>query len=344
MARPPIVPHQPGGAPAGGAPAKRPRRQKARRGLSFPQAFILALLLLGALWFANRRYHYMERAGEGLKASADRATETLKAKTASKKSKSSKGERQSPMGDDTDLSPDWDYDFTLAPGFAYPATLKGEQLVRHLGYTLSYNEPAEQASWVAYVLTPAHLAGKAHRDSEHFSADRDVSTGSAEPEDYRGSGYDRGHLAPAGDFKWQQEAMHQTFFMSNISPQRPGLNRGIWKDLEEKIRVWVRRDRKLYICTGPVLPRGAGAALPTIGQQGVAVPAAYYKVVLDVSKPQMKALAVLIPNQNEHTALADYVVTIDALEAETGLDFYPQLPDKLEKELESQTYTGAWGL
>ena len=118
-----------------------------------------------------------------------------------------------------------------------PAPVAGEQQISHLGYTLSYNEKHEQASWVAYELTAGELRGTIAR-TDNFKADASVTTGSASLADYRGSGFDRGHLAPAADMKWSREVMSESFFMSNMSPQEPGFNRGIWKKLEGKVRDW----------------------------------------------------------------------------------------------------------
>ena len=113
---------------------------------------------------------------------------------------------------------------------ANPKPIIGEQIVNHLGYSLSYNEKNEQASWVAYELTADQVRGTVKR-KDSFRSDPLIKTGSASLSDYKGSGYDRGHLAPAADMKWSTTAMSESFFMSNMSPQLPGFNRGIWKKL-----------------------------------------------------------------------------------------------------------------
>ena len=118
-----------------------------------------------------------------------------------------------------------------------PRPINGEQLVTHLGYSLSYNEKHEQANWVFYELTIDEVLGSIKR-KDQFRADPNIKTGSASLSDYKRSGYDRGHLAPAADMKWSSKAMSESFFMSNMSPQTPSFNRGIWKKLENLVRKW----------------------------------------------------------------------------------------------------------
>jgi endonuclease G len=155
--------------------------------------------------------------------------------------------------------------------------------------------------------------------------------------DYTKSGYDRGHLAPAGDFKFSQQLTKQSFFMSNISPQTPQFNRGIWKSLEEQVRSWALRDGGLYVVTGPVLRSG----LPTIGRTNeVAVPDSFYKVLLYCRKgsdPEIRMIGFLLKNEPSNESLKSHVVPVDAIEQATGLDFFPKIPDDLERRLESQS-------
>ena len=126
-----------------------------------------------------------------------------------------------------------------------------EQIIYHTGFTLSYNEAHEQASWVAYELTSNELIKKVNR-SDNFKQDPKVETGSALLSDYVRSGYDRGHLAPAADMSWSQITMEESFYMSNISPQKPGFNRGIWKKLESYVRQWAYDNESIYVVTGGI--------------------------------------------------------------------------------------------
>lgn len=213
------------------------------------------------------------------------------------------------------------------------------KLVRHTHYSLCYAEPHEQAAWVAYRLTYEETTGDADRKDDNFKPDDKVETGSALPNDYSASGYDRGHLAPAADFVFSENALAETFYMSNMSPQAPDFNRGIWKKLEEQVRTWIRKDKTLYIVSGGVLKKG----LKKIGKRNkVSVPDYYYKIILDLRSPEIKVIAFLIKNEGSHEPLENFVVSIDKIEAETGIDFFPKLPDELEKQLEASNNYSKW--
>jgi len=218
-----------------------------------------------------------------------------------------------------------------------PSIIKQDVIVKHLGYTLSYNEKYEQAKWVAYQLT-ANETKKVVSRSNNFSTDPKVVTGTAENEDYKNSGYDRGHLAPAADMGWSEQAMDESFFYSNMSPQTAGFNRGIWKRLEEQVRQWAVENQAIYVVTGPVLENN----LLTIGANEVAVPNYYYKVILDFTKPELKGIGFLMPNQSSTLALSNYAVTIDSVETVTGINFFPALPNEEERSIEKTICLECW--
>ena len=209
------------------------------------------------------------------------------------------------------------------------------------GFSLAYNEDWEQADWVAYILTREHLQRRWTVRRDNFREDDRIRSGTASDGDYRGSGYDRGHLAPFADFAWNAQLADETFNFSNVSPQDPAFNRGVWRELEELTRDWAVRDERLYIVTGPVT---TGDPQFYIGRDNrVAVPKRYYKVLLDLEPPRQKGIGFLIPNEAGDRPLADYAVSIDAVEQATGLDFFAELlPETLERELEGQADYRAW--
>jgi len=220
-----------------------------------------------------------------------------------------------------------------------PAYQQGDAMVvRHKHYALRYNEQHEQAEWVAYKLEAEHLKGNNERN-DHFRSDPAVPSETPTRNDYRGSGYDRGHLAPAADFRFSKEAIDESFYMSNMSPQEPGFNRGMWRGLESKVRDWAKDKHQLYIVAGPVLePR-----LKKIGRDNkVSVPKAFYKIILDLDPEHPHAIAFLMPNKKCEGYYEDYMITIDALESKTGIDFFPLLPDDLEDYLEQMQTTESW--
>ena len=222
-----------------------------------------------------------------------------------------------------------------------PLVLKGEKVIKHIGYSLVYSEEHEQAKWVAYVLNKKELSGTFAR-SDNFNEDPAVSSGSASNSDYSKSGYDRGHLAPAADMKWSEKAMSESFYYSNMSPQLPAFNRGIWKILEEKVRDWALENDSILIVTGPILPSNNEMKLTTIGPNSVAVPQYYYKAILDFKKEKSKSIAFILPNKGSKMHLKSFVVTIDSLEKLSKIDFFYRLDDKLETSIESKFCKECW--
>lgn len=212
-------------------------------------------------------------------------------------------------------------------------------VVEHNYYTLSYSEEHEQAEWVAYELKKSDLSNN-NFDRPYFNEDDKVTTGSADWRNYKNSGYDRGHLVPAGDRKMSYEAYEETFLTSNVSPQNREFNAGIWNRLEQKVRYWADKYDGVYVVTGGVLREN----LKTIGYENVAVPEEFYKIVVDVTDGNHKAIAFLIPNEPTENSIYEYVVTIDEIETLTGIDFFPQLPDSIEGKLESTIDIRAWGV
>ncbi|MFM7710282.1 MAG: DNA/RNA non-specific endonuclease [Ferruginibacter sp.] len=218
-----------------------------------------------------------------------------------------------------------------------PKCSQSGQIVHHPGFSLCYHESHEQASWVAYELTAAETIGT-YKRTDRFFEDPFVKTGSASDIDYKGSGFDRGHLAPAADMGWSAESMIASFYYSNMSPQLPGFNRGIWKSLEELIRTWARQYTAIQVVTGPVLEKD----LPTIGIHQVRVPRYYYKVILwnDPLKP--KAIGFLMANQSSKELLSRLAVSVDQVEKWTGIDFFSGLPDDIENTVEKSFSTSDW--
>lgn len=210
-------------------------------------------------------------------------------------------------------------------------------VIKHKYYTLSYAEPFEQAEWVAYELSKNHVVNNNYK-RPYYITDRKVSTGSADWRNYKNSGYDRGHLCAAADREFSENAYHETFLTSNISPQNHEFNAGIWNRLEQKTRSWAKKFDGVYVVTGGVLKKG----LLTIGDEEVAVPEHFYKIIVDYSQENHRAIAFLIPNQATSDSYYAYAVTIDDVERQTGIDFFSNLPDSIEKPLEAKLDVNYW--
>ncbi|ELB7852399.1 DNA/RNA non-specific endonuclease, partial [Vibrio parahaemolyticus] len=204
------------------------------------------------------------------------------------------------------------------------------------GYAVGYNYNTKNADWVAYHIT-AESVNITNKRSNAFQEDIEMPDYARSTlADYKGSGYDRGHLAPSATMDFTQESMKQSFLMSNMSPQLPGFNRVGWRVLEEHVRDLANGYNELYVVTGPIYQGNEG----TIGN-GVAIPSAFYKVILDPSFDE--AIAFIVPHRDVSSSeLANFITTIDEVERQTGLDFFAQTPDSIEDNMESVKWEEMW--
>ena len=211
------------------------------------------------------------------------------------------------------------------------------QIVHHQNYSLSYSEKHEQAEWVAYELKASHLSTTNFK-RPYFEIDKSVKTKAAHWRNYKKSGYDKGHLCPAGDRRFSKSAHDETFLTSNISPQKHQFNAGVWNRLEQKIRYWAKKNDGIFVITGGVLEK----KLKTIGTESVSVPNQFYKVILDKTNGKIKMLAFLMPHKDSNLPLYKFVVSVDKIEALTGIDFFKELEDTLENRLEKSSSYKNW--
>ena len=219
----------------------------------------------------------------------------------------------------------------------FPASTDNMKVV-YRGFTVYFNSRYHIPNCVIYELTGQEAEGKFPR-YKNFLTDEQVA-GCANPWDYTHSGYTRGHMAPAADMKWDREAMKESFYMTNICPQKAALNSGGWNKLEDKVRDWARRDSAIVVATGPVLSAG----MKTIGESRVAVPEHFYKVVFAPYATPRRAIAFLYPNGSSKGAISKYAVTVDEVERFTGIDFFSALDDDEEAEVESRINLLQWEL
>lgn len=211
------------------------------------------------------------------------------------------------------------------------------QIVHHQNYSLSYSEKHEQAEWVAYELKSSHLSKTNHK-RPYFQIDKAVKTQAAHWRNYKKSGYDKGHLCPAGDRKFSKSAHDETFLTSNISPQEHQFNAGVWNRLEQKVRYWAKKNDGIFVITGGVLENN----LKSIGSESVSVPEQFYKVILDKTNGRIKMLAFLMPHEDSNLPLYKFVVSVDKIEALTGIDFFKELDDTIEDRLEKSSSYKNW--
>ncbi|MCK9301585.1 MAG: DNA/RNA non-specific endonuclease [Bacteroidales bacterium] len=218
--------------------------------------------------------------------------------------------------------------------YATPVVSNGKMLV-HKGFTVSYLPKYKIPEWVSYRLIAEEVVLEIPR-CDGFYVDPDF-TNCAVNEDYTGSGYDRGHFFPAAD-AWTPEIMTESFYYTNVAPQKPSFNRGIWASLEEQVREWAVELDTVYVVTGSYTSNYSSAK--TIGN-GIIVPTHFYKVVVVCKHDCKSGIAFLLSNTTYDTEdFWNYAVTIDELETITGVNFCEFLPDNIESEIEKTDAEG----
>lgn len=222
-----------------------------------------------------------------------------------------------------------------------PRPLKGmsEKIIRKTAFIVSYNEDTKIPNWVAWHLTSEHTDGP-YKRMNNFYEEENVVSPRATNEDYRGSGWSRGHMCPAGDNKWNEMAMFDSFSLVNVCPQNANLNSGLWNSIEIDCRTWARQYGDIYIVCGPVF---MNREHETIGANNVFVPEAFFKVVLCLNGTP-KALGVICRNADGGRKRDLYYNSIDQVERITGIDFFPAIPDDLEESVESVVDIKLWNL
>lgn len=222
-----------------------------------------------------------------------------------------------------------------------PGIDKDDVIITHKGYTLSYDPIAHIPEWVAYELTSDETKGEAQRDDSMFQMDPQYRKTQAMREDYSGSGWTKGHMACAADFRWDETAMDETFYLTNICPQNEELNKGDWNYLEKQCRYWARDYGKVWIVSGPIIGDNIHGR---IGERNVVVPDAFFKTVLVEKKGKYHAIAFVMDNDDKRYYLDDCSMTVNELESLTGLDFFPRLYDNVEESVESRIDFNVWGI
>lgn len=228
---------------------------------------------------------------------------------------------------------------SLAQQIELPLTARNvrEQVITHVGYTASYNSDFLIPNWVAWELTKEEAHGTIGR-SQQFVPDPMVKGKSASTYDYSRSGYDRGHMAPAADMKWSQQAMDESFYLSNICPQDHEINAGQWEQLESRCRGWAKFHGKVWICCGPIVSKHPR----TIGENNVVVPSGFFKVVCTERRGQYQAIGFIFPNGPCQGSIWDYAMSVDEVEDLVGHDFFHNLPNDIENAIERSWNEKFW--
>lgn len=241
----------------------------------------------------------------------------------------------------------------LMKSVGYPVTSNEVEVIEHSAMVLGFACNYDMAAWTFHMLTPDVSFGSIARSND-FRVDDKVSCGTAVEADYflrtenpdgthgyDGFGFDRGHLAPSADFRWSATALSESYYYSNMTPQRPGFNQESWAELEGLLRTIVDQEKKtFYILTGPILNED----LPVIDRSvnKLRIPELHYKIIVDLSQESPRGMAFLMQNKKSTGRLSEYVVSIDSIETLTGIDFFPAIDETLENQIESQSDFNAW--
>ena len=215
---------------------------------------------------------------------------------------------------------------------------RSDRVITHKGYTVSYNYNWKIPNWVAYELTDWEVEGEVPR-YDRFKPDPMVpANATATTDDYKYSGYDRGHMAPAADMKWDEQAMKESFYLSNICPQNPNLNGGVWKELEEQVRDLASQKGRIFVVCGPIVTDDSHR----LGVNEVVVPQAFFKVLLQEENGEIYTIGFVYENKSGRQPMSTYAMTVDEVELITNIDFFPSLPDKIEDKAEHVVDFSKW--
>jgi len=210
----------------------------------------------------------------------------------------------------------------------------GAEIIEHMGYTLSYNNDFRVPNWVAYELLESEVITAYRSREDSFNPDPLVKGRQAYDRDYVGSGYDRGHMAPAADMRWSSQTMKECFYLSNVCPQNHNLNSGAWNDLEKQVRYEARYYKSVWVVCGPIFEYNNPKR---IGSNHVAVPDSFFKALLAKRKDgSYAAIGFIFPNKACQRNLTNYAMTVDELESKLGMDLFYNLDDRAQDRAEAE--------
>ena len=234
-----------------------------------------------------------------------------------------------------------DFALTAPDGMEIPTVTAADNIIEYKGYTVSYNTNTLIPNWVAYELTAEETKGDADREDKVFSMDMSFKGPQARREDYSKSGWTKGHMAPARDFAWSDDALTETFYFMNVCPQDETLNAKDWNYLEKQVRHWAKEYGKVWVVSGPIIGKNKYG---TIGEDRVVVPDAFFKAVMVSQGALYSSIAFVMGNDSQRYYLADCSITVNELEKLTGIDFFPSLPDNIEDLVEDVYDFSMWGI
>ena len=228
---------------------------------------------------------------------------------------------------------------TEKPALTVTKISSAEIIIDYEGFTVSYNPQRRIPNWVFYELIAEETNGPYSRKGKNFQQDSRSQVPQSDSYDFRGSGWSRGHMAPAADFKWSDSAMWETFYYTNICPQDRGLNNRYWNTLENKVRSWAKQFGKVYVVTGPIIGKNVNGV---IGSHGVTIPDAFFKAILAPLADGWTSIAFMMENTSDQRYFKDCATTVNVVEKMTGFDFFSSLDDSVEESIEDLLDYKTW--
>lgn len=224
----------------------------------------------------------------------------------------------------------------------YPRLATGDTVVVHPGHALVWNDRYKVPKWTAHMILPDIMEGNLAR-IDTFLPDPLVKTNTALTTAYWYSGYDRGHMVPSADMRWSMDALKATYYYTNVAPQKPEMNRGTWADLEDWMRRYVHYSgHRVFVITAPILGNDMPLLNKPKAEADVSAPPLFFKAMVDLDAPVGKGIAFLMKNDLNDQGVLSYAVSIDSVEALSGLDLFPALDDTLEQHIEARYNTQDW--
>jgi endonuclease G len=232
-------------------------------------------------------------------------------------------------------------DKTIDASFFFPSRHLADTILKHDYLTVAYSTKNKNPEWTLYVINEKREVTDLAARKSNFVPDPLLPISVPSTNQYASTGFDRGHLVPAEDMNFSEKAMSESFYMSNVSPQHPSFNRGLWKRLENKVREWAALNDHMVVISGAVLTSETNPGFDKMN--GIDVPKFFYKIILDYQQPEVKAIAFIMPNEKREEEIAEFACTIRKVEELTKINFFPKFNTAESKEIEEKIDLKKWG-
>ena len=232
-------------------------------------------------------------------------------------------------------------DKIIDASFFFPSRHIADTILKHDYLTVAYSTKNKNPEWTLYVINEKREITDLAARKSSFVPDPLLPNSVPSTNQYASTGFDRGHLVPAEDMNFSDKAMSESFYMSNVSPQHPSFNRGLWKRLENKVREWAALNDHMVVISGAILTTENNDGFEKMN--GIDIPKYFYKIILDYQNPEIKAIAFIMPNEKREEEISEFACTIKKVEELTKINFFPKFNSTESKEIEEKIDLRKWG-